>query len=91
VAGVDLFSGHRPLAIFNLIGYGAQILSFLFGVDSPLYYGEQVLMSQVKIKKRLPALLRVLPVMSSMISIVGIKDSGSKSVDDFVTSILVRS
>jgi hypothetical protein len=26
VAGFDLFSDHRPLAIFNLIGYGAQTL-----------------------------------------------------------------
>jgi len=90
VAGFDLFSDHRPLSIFNLIGYEAQILSFLFRADSPLYLDPQVLTSQVKIKNLLPALWRVLPVMLSMTSIVGIKDSRSKSVADVVTTILVR-
>jgi C4-dicarboxylate transporter len=93
VVGFDHFSDHRPLTIFNLIGYEAQTLSFLFRVDSPLYNGEfipHMNSSQAELEKRLPAFWRVLPVAPSMISIVGIKESGSRSVADAATTILVR-
>jgi hypothetical protein len=90
VVGFDLFIDHRPLTIFNLIGYEAQTLSFLFGADSPLYFVPHLLGLQVKILNVPSFLWRVLPVLPSMISIVGSKDSGSKSVADGVTTTLVR-
>jgi hypothetical protein len=76
------------LLLNPLIGLVVEV--FVSITFSPPYFVPHLLGSQVKIKKRLPAVWRVLPVLPSMISIVGITDSGSKSVADVVTTILAR-